>query len=52
MPNFPKEASADLRQFAAQFRAMYLALVEEGFSEQQALAIIGQVIAAGIANAD
>ena len=50
MPNQPREASADQRVFAKQFREMYLALVEEGFTEQQALVIIGQIIAAGIAN--
>jgi hypothetical protein len=49
MPNQPREANAEARVFAKQFREMFLALVEEGFTEQQALVIIGQVVAAGIA---
>jgi hypothetical protein len=41
------EPSADLRQAAAQMRQMFIALLNEGFEERQALAILGQVIAAG-----
>lgn len=49
MPNNAREASADLRVFAKQAREMFLALVDEGFSEQQALVIIGQMMGAAIA---
>jgi len=44
--NGPVEPSADLRQMASALRQMFIALTSEGFTEQQALAIIGQVIAA------
>lgn len=42
----PTEPSADLRTMASALWQMFVALTAEGFSEQQALAIIGQVIAA------
>lgn len=38
--------SADMRQFAYNMRQMHAALVGEGFADHQALAIIGQVLAA------
>jgi hypothetical protein len=44
------EPSADLRQFAYTTRQMHAALIAEGFTDQQALAIIGQVLAAGLGN--
>lgn len=40
----PVEPSADLRQFASMMRQMYVALLAEGFSEAEALAIIGHTI--------
>lgn len=42
----PMEPSADLRMVANALRQMFVALVSEGFTEPQALGIIGQVIAA------
>lgn len=45
--NGPTEPNADLRQLASTFWQMFVALTMEGFTEKQALAIIGQVIAAG-----
>jgi hypothetical protein len=44
---YPVEPSADLRQAAHQLREMFIALIQEGFDERQALAIIGHVLAAG-----
>ena len=44
--NAPIEPSADIRQAAHGLREMYIALTAEDFTEQQALIIIGQVIAA------
>lgn len=46
MTNQPIEPSADLRTFASFIRQMHIALVCEGFTEQQALVIVGQTIAA------
>lgn len=43
----PYEPSADMRTMARQLKDMFEALVAAGFSSQQALAIIGHVIAAG-----
>lgn len=40
----PCEPSADLRQAASAMRQMFVALVNEGFSEDQALQIIGHVL--------
>ncbi len=45
----PVEPSADARQFAAGMLDMFVALQAVGFTEKQALAIIGHVIAAGLA---
>ena len=47
--NFPEgpapiEPSSDLRTFAANMRQMFVALTAEGFTEQQALSIIGEVL--------
>lgn len=41
----PKEPSADFRQAAAAVRQVFIALMNEGFSEQQALKIIGYMLA-------
>jgi len=46
MTNGPIEPSADAREFAGACFQIYTALTLEGFSEQQALVIIGQMIAA------
>lgn len=40
----PIEPSADLRQMASATRQVYTALTNEGFTEQQALIIVGQII--------
>lgn len=42
-----EEASADMRTMARALRDMYVALVAEGFSPSEALAIIGHAIAGG-----
>ncbi len=42
------EPSADIRMFASGMWQMYVALTLEGFSEQQALVVIGQVILANM----
>lgn len=47
MPDPAKtEPSADLRQAASALWQMYVALIEEGFTDHQALVVIGQVLAA------
>lgn len=44
---FPtQEPPAELRAFAASLRGMYVALVQEGFTAQEALVVIGQWLAA------
>lgn len=48
MSNGPIEPSADLRQLANVLRQTYLALMQEGFTEAEALAIIGQIISANM----
>lgn len=45
----PIEPSADQRVMAKMCRGMYLAFVDEGFGDQQALALIGTIMAASIA---
>lgn len=45
----PTEPSADLRQLASFCRQTFVALLAEGFTEPQALVIVGQIIRAGIA---
>jgi hypothetical protein len=42
----PVEPSADLRMLASFLRQTFLALIAEGFTEHQALVIVGQMIAA------
>jgi hypothetical protein len=44
----PIEPSADLRQFAQFLREMHIALLNVGFNEPQASAILGQVVFAGL----
>ena len=46
MTNQPTEPSAELRAFASVMWQMFVALMNEGFEERQALRIIGQTIAA------
>lgn len=41
----PVEPSADLREAASILRQTYVALVEEGFTVDEALKIIGQILA-------
>lgn len=43
----PYEPAAEMRMAARQIRDMYKALTLEGFTEQQTIAILGQVLAAG-----
>ena len=40
------EPSADMRMWASSLRQMYVALVMEGFTEPEALTIIGHVLTA------
>lgn len=44
--NSPVEPSASLRQGAAQLRQLYIALANEGFTETQALTLIGKILLA------
>ncbi len=46
MSNGPIEPAADTREMASALRQTFIALTQEGFTEQQALAIIGQILAA------
>lgn len=46
MSQAPTEPSADLRQLASMLWQMFIALRAEGFSETQALKVIGEVLAA------
>lgn len=46
--NFDVEPSADTREAAHGVREMFVALVMEGFTENQALIIVGQILAAAI----
>lgn len=46
MTNGPVEPSADARAAARGLRDYYLALVQEGFTQGQALTIIGEVLRA------
>jgi hypothetical protein len=42
----PIEPSADTRVFAKQLRQLYLALLDEGFSEAQTMSMLGQMMTA------
>lgn len=44
------EPSADMRQAASQLRQLFVALVNQGFDDRQALALVGQAVAAAVAN--
>lgn len=44
--NGPQEPSAVMRQAARGIREVYVALTAEGFSSQEALVIVGQILAA------
>jgi len=44
--NGPIEPNADMRVMANALRQMFLALIQEGFNEQQAMQIIGVTLAA------
>jgi len=46
------EPSADLRASANAMRQMFIALTNEGFTSQEALVIIGTIIAVGIQKGD
>lgn len=48
MTNGPIEPSADQRGAAAEMFRLFLALVQEGFSEHQALSLLGTMLAAQI----
>jgi hypothetical protein len=43
-PNGPREPSAQLRTAAAQMRDLFIALTNEGFTEIQALRILGSML--------
>lgn len=43
-----EEASADNRQMAKTLRGIFVSLMQEGFTERQALELIGQLMAAGM----
>jgi hypothetical protein len=45
--NAPQEPTAEIRTAASFMRQWFVALANEGFSENQALVIIGQMLAAG-----
>lgn len=47
MINGPVEPNADMRVAAREVHEMYIALKEEGFTEREALTIIGHIIATG-----
>ena len=49
--HLPTEPAADLRQMANFCWQTFVALTSEGFNEQQALAIIGQMIRGSIGGA-
>jgi hypothetical protein len=42
--NAPREPSADLRNLASMLYQTFIALTNEGFTEQQALVISGQLL--------
>ena len=48
----PTEPSADMRNIASTLWQMYVALTAEGFSDQQALHVIGVTIAANSGKSD
>ena len=48
--NGPVEPAADIRQTASALYQMFVALTAEGFNEQQALVVIGQILSASWGN--
>ena len=46
--NGPIEPSANIREFSHTMREFFLGLIQEGFTEPQALVIIGQLLAANM----
>lgn len=48
--NGPIEPAADLRAAAKIYFGIFTALQQEGFTEQQALVVVGQIIQAQIGN--
>ena len=44
--NGPREPAAAMRVAAATMREMFIALLNEGFTEDQALRIVGQILEA------
>jgi hypothetical protein len=52
MPNSPTEPAANLRAMAKILKEMFISLQEEGFNERQAIAIIGQIMAAHFMTGD
>lgn len=48
MNNGPTEPASDIRQAASAIRQTYIALTQEGFSAQEALVIVGQILAANV----
>ncbi len=46
MNNGPIEPPAELRQMAKMIRQVYLSLMQEDFTEKEALTIIGHILAA------
>ena len=52
MSNGPIEPSADMREFAKHLRQMFVALKLEGFTEQQAMSVIGTTLAASFGKGD
>ena len=47
-PNGPTEPSADIRVMAKGLRQVYIALTAEGFTQPEALQIIGLILAASV----
>lgn len=42
--NSPQEPTAEIRQAASAVRQTFVALVNEGFTERQALVIVGELL--------
>jgi hypothetical protein len=42
--NAPQEPTAEIREAASAVRQTFVALVNEGFTEHQALVIVGQIL--------
>ncbi len=50
MSNHPHEPSAANRAAARELRDLYLALRQEGFSEREALAVVGEILRGATGN--